>query len=174
MKMLFDFLPIVLFFITYKFLGIYPATLVAMITSAMQIIYIWLRHHRLELMQIITLVIILVLGSATLFLHNPMFIKWKPTAIYWVFAVVFLATHFVAKKTLLEQMLGQKITLPKAVWNKLNLSWTIFFAVLGLVNIYVIYNFSTNAWVNFKLFGALGLTVAFVIIQSFYIAKYAK
>jgi intracellular septation protein len=174
MKMLFDFLPIALFFVAYKFFGIYAATLVAMVTSLLQIFYIWIKHHRLELMHIITLVIILVLGSATLFMHNPMFIKWKPTAIYWVFAVVFITTHFFTKKTLIEQMLGKKIALPKSVWGKLNLGWAVFFAVLGLINVYVVYNFSTNAWVNFKLFGAMGLTVAFVIVQSFYIAKYAK
>lgn len=174
MKMLFDFLPIILFFVAYKVWGIYVATLTAMAISLIQILYFWLRHHRFELMQVITLIIILLLGTATLLLHNPLFIKWKPTAIYWAFAVAFLVTHFFAKKTLIERMLDKNINLPKTVWRKLNLSWIIFFMLLGIVNIYVLYNFSTNAWVNFKLFGALGATILFVVIQSFYITKHAK
>lgn len=174
MKMLFDFFPIILFFIAYKFFGIYVATAVAMGASLLQVIYFWLRYHRVEAMHIITLIIILSLGSATLLLHNSMFIKWKPTVIYWVFALMFLLTQFIGNKTLLQRMLGTKITLPNPIWTKLNVSWGVFFAVMGIANLYVVYHYSTNTWVDFKLFGTLGLTIVFIIIQSIYMAKHIK
>ena len=172
MKMLVDFFPIILFFTAYKFFGIYTATAVAMAASLLQVLYSWFWHHRVEAMQVITLVVIMLLGSVTLLLHNIMFIKWKPTVIYWIFALMFLLTQFIGNKTLLQRMLGTKITLPVTVWNRLNISWAVFFAAMGIANLYVVYNYSTNTWVNFKLFGTLGLTVLFVIIQSFYMAKY--
>lgn len=172
--MLFDFFPIILFFIAYKFFGIYVATAFAMATSLIQVAYFWFKHHRVEMMHILTLVIILILGGATLLLHDVMFIKWKPTVVYWIFTVIFLSTQLFSKKTLLESMMGSKIELPKPIWNKLNLSWAIFWALMGVANLYVVYNFSTNTWVNFKLFGTLGLTLIFVIGQSIYMAKYIK
>ncbi len=174
MKLLFDFFPILLFFIAYKFFGIFVATAVAMIASLFQVGYYWFRHHRVEMLHIITLVTILILGSATLLLHNIMFIKWKPTVIYWVFALVFLITQFFGPKTLLERMMDKQITLPPMLWKRLNLSWVFFWALMGIANLYVIYNYNTNTWVNFKLFGTLGLTILFVIGQSFFMRKHIK
>jgi intracellular septation protein len=174
MKLLFDFFPILLFFMAYKLFGIYVATAIAMLASVLQAAGCWFKHHRFESTHLITLLIILLLGSATIFLHNVMFIKWKPTAVYWTFALLFLATQFIGNKTLIQRMMDGKINLPTSIWNRLNLLWGIFFALMGLANLYVVYNFTTNIWVNFKLFGTLGLTILFVLLQSFYIARHLE
>ncbi len=172
MKFLVDFLPIIVFFVVYKFYGIYAATASAIAISFLQVGYTWLRTRKFEKMQVATLLIITVLGGATLLLHNEMFIKWKPTAINWVFALVFLISHFVGRKNLTQAVLDKNVKLPQSVWARLNLSWVAFFVIVGAVNIYVVYHYSTNTWVNFKLFGVLGLTVIFVIIQAIYLAKH--
>lgn len=174
MKLLFDFFPILLFFIAFKFYGIYYATAVAMIASILQVAGYWIKHRRFETLHIITLVCVIFLGGATLLFHNPLFIKWKPTVIYWAFAVAFFCTHFIGKKPLIQRMMEEKLVLPQGVWHRLNLSWVIFFVVMGCVNIYVAYHFSTNIWVDFKLFGTLGLTFLFVILQAFYMARHAE
>ncbi|MDR1057355.1 MAG: septation protein A [Coxiellaceae bacterium] len=174
MKLLFDFLPMVLFFISYKLYGIYIATIVIVIASLLQTGIFWLKHRRIEFIHMITLVLVLILGAATLLSHNEMFIKWKPTAIYWVFALLFLGSQMIGNKLLVERLMGSKITLPKNVWKQLNLSWVIFFVLMGGINLYVAYYFNTDIWVNFKLFGALGGTVIFGILQSLYMAKYLK
>jgi intracellular septation protein len=171
MKFLGDFFPILLFFIAYKLYGIYVATAVAIAASVAQVSWHWLRHRQVPNMQLVTLALIVVLGGATLLLHDENFIKWKPTAVNWAFALAFLATSFIGKKTLIERMLGASLTLTPAVWQRLNLSWVAFFIVLGLLNIYVIYHFDTDTWVNFKLFGMTGLTLLFVLAQSVYIMR---
>lgn len=173
MKLLFDFFPILLFFIAFKLFGIFIATAIAMIASLLQVSIYWFKHRRFELMQIITLVCVILLGGATLLLHNELFIKWKPTAIYWVFALLFLTTQFIGNKTLVQRLMEEKIELPHATWQKLNISWFVFFILMGIANIFVAYHYSTNIWVNFKLFGSLGLTICFVLVQSLYIAKHA-
>jgi intracellular septation protein len=174
MKLLFDFFPIILFFIAYKLVGIYVATAVAMLASLIQTMSFWFKHRRFELTHIITLAIILILGSATIILHDAMFIKWKPTAVYWLFALLFLGTQFIGNKTLIQRMMDGKLTLPDVIWTRLNLSWSIFFVAMGIANLYVVYHFSTNTWVNFKLFGTLGLTIVFVVVQSLYIARHIE
>lgn len=174
MKLLFDFFPIALFFAAYKFYGIFTATIVAMIAVLLQVGFFWFKHRRIEITHAITLILILVLGTATLFSHNEIFIKWKPTAIYWVFALLFLGSQFIGKKTFIQHLMDNKITLPQSIWQKLNWSWAIFFGLMGTINLYVAYHFNTNTWVNFKLFGALGGTVIFGILQSLYMAKYLK
>lgn len=174
MKLLFDFFPIVLFFICYKFYGIYVATITIIIASLLQTGTFWLKHRRIEFTHGITLVLVIILGAATLFFHNELFIKWKPTAIYWVFALLFWGSQIMGMKPLLERLMGSKITLPHNIWQRLNLSWAIFFACMGGVNLYVAYYFNTDIWVNFKLFGTLGGTIVFVILQSLYMAKYLK
>lgn len=174
MKLLFDFFPIVLFFLGYKFYGIYVATTVMIIASLLQTGAFWFKHRRFELTHVVTLVLVIMLGAATLLFHNELFIKWKPTAIYWVFALLFLGSQVIGSKPLLERLMGSKITLPKSVWYRLNLSWVIFFVLMGGINLYVAYKFNTDIWVNFKLFGALGGTLIFGILQSLYMAKYLK
>ncbi|HVV68361.1 MAG TPA: septation protein A [Gammaproteobacteria bacterium] len=172
MKLLFDFFPIFLFFIAFKFFGIYIATATTMLASLLQVGIYWLKHRRFESLHIITLVTVVLLGGSTLLLHNDLFIKWKPTAIYWVFALAFLSSQFIGKKPLIQRLLDSKLSLPRNVWQRLNVSWILFFVLMGIANIYVLYHFSTNAWVNFKLFGTLGLTLVFMVIQAIYMTKY--
>lgn len=174
MKLLFDFFPILLFFIGYKFYGIYAATIIAMVASLLQVGYFWFKHRKVEITHVITLVLILVLGTATLFLHNEMFIKWKPTAIYWAFTLLFLGSQIIGTKPFIQRLMDDKITLPQNVWQRLNLSWALFFGCMGGVNLYIAYHYSTNTWVNFKLFGTLGSTIVFGILQALYMAKYLK
>lgn len=187
MKLFFDFLPIVLFFIAYKFgggiyewdgqeydiKGIYVATAVMIIATVIQTSINWLLHRKVEKSHMITLVLVLVLGGATLWLQNPDFIKWKPTAVNWLFALAFVAAQVFTDKSLLERMMSEHIQLPTAVWFKLNVAWVLFFIGSGIANLYVAFNFDENTWVNFKLFGLLGLTVIFIIGQSIYLAKHA-
>lgn len=174
MKLLFDFFPILLFFIIYKFLGIFYATAAAMIASAAQVAGYWLVKRRFEMMHLITLLLVVILGSATLLLHDAMFIKWKPTAIYWCFAIICLIMQFVGHKNLVERLFQSKINLPKIVWTRLNYGWIVFFSLMGVINLYVVYHFSTNAWVNFKLFGTLILTLLFGVVQTIYMSKHMQ
>lgn len=174
MKLLFDFLPIVIFFIAYKFFGIYVATAAAIGISFMQVIGYWIKHKHVPTLQWISLAILIVLGGGTLLLHDELLIKWKPTALNWIFAVIFLATQFFTEKPLIQRLMEKNISLPKAVWSTLNLSWIVFFTVMGIANIFVAYHYSTDTWVNFKLFGMLGLTIAFAIAQAVYLSRYVK
>ena len=172
MKFLFDFLPILLFFIAFKFYGIYVATATAIAATVIQVGWLWLRHRKVETMPLVTLVLIVVLGGATLVLQDETFIKWKPTAVNWLFSAAFLGSQFIGDKTLIERMMSSQMALPKAIWARLNASWVVFFFAMGLANLFVAFNFDTDTWVDFKLFGMLGLTLAFVIAQAFYLARH--
>ncbi|MCD6055070.1 MAG: septation protein [Gammaproteobacteria bacterium] len=172
MKLLADFFPIVLFFVAYKFFNLYVATAVAIVVSAIQVGIYWLRYHKLDRMQLTTLILIAVLGGATLLLHNEIYIKWKPSILNWAFAFFFLASHFIGKKPLIQRLMEKNIILSSSIWIRLNLSWVSFFTLMGFLNLYVIYHFSTDAWVNFKLFGMLGLTLLFIMIQAVYLARH--
>lgn len=174
MKLLFDFLPIFLFFIVYKLYGIYAATGVAIVASLLQLVVYRIKNKKFEVMHIITFFSILLLGGATLLLHNEIFVKWKPTILYWILGVLFIGSSLFAKKTLIQRMMEGSIQMPLAVWRRLNILWSIFFVLLGAANLFVVYHYSTDTWVNFKLFGTMGLTILFVIVQSFYIAKYIE
>ncbi len=174
MKLLFDFFPILLFFIAYKMQGIFVATAVVIIAAFVQVAVFWLMHRRFEKMHLITLAIIIVFGGATLVFQDPVFIKWKPTVVNWLFAIVFLASQFIGDKTLLERMMSHAITVPTIVWLRLNLIWVVFFLCMGIANLFVAYRFDENTWVNFKLFGMMGLTLAFVIGQSLYLARHLE
>ncbi len=171
-KLLFDFLPIMLFFIAFKLFDIYIATGVAIAASALQLLLHWYKHKRFEKMHVITFIMIAVLGSATLLLHNELFIKWKPTAINWVFALLFAGSHIFAKRPFIAHLLAKQITLPDAIWTRLNLLWIVFFTAIGAINLFVVYHFDTQTWVNFKLFGMLGLTFVFVLLQSLYLSRH--
>lgn len=174
MKLLYDFFPILLFFIAYKFFGLYVATAIAIAASFIQVSVHWLKHRQWDKMQLITLVLITVLGSATLLLQNEIFIKWKPTVINWLFAAAFLISQYVGKKSFTQRLMDAHVSLPANIWTRLNMSWIGFFVLLGGLNLWVVYNFSTDAWVNFKLFGMLGLTIVFVIVQAIYLSYYMK
>jgi intracellular septation protein len=174
MKFLYDFFPILLFFIAYKMYDIYVATAVAMVAAAVQTLGFWLKHRRFEKMHLVTLGLLLVFGGLTLLLHDPVFIKWKPTVINWLFAIVFLGSHWIGDKPLVERMMSHAIQAPLPVWLRLSWMWVIFFVGIGLLNLYVAFNYSEEAWVNFKLFGMLGITFAFVIGQAFYLSRYIE
>ncbi|MDH3561503.1 MAG: septation protein A, partial [Gammaproteobacteria bacterium] len=162
MKFLFDLFPIILFFLTYKLYDIYVATAVAIAAAFVQTGLYWLKHRKFENMHLVTLAILIVFGGLTLVLRDPIFIKWKPTVVNWLFGAVFLGSRFIGKRTLVERMMSHAITVPGPVWVKLNWSWVAFFMGMGVLNLYVAYNYSEDTWVNFKLFGMMGLTIAFV------------
>ena len=174
MKFLFDLFPVILFFVAFKFQGIYAATGVAIAATVVQIGWVWLRHRTVEPMQWVSLVIISVFGGATLLLHNETFIKWKPTVLYWLFAATLTLSALVWRKNLIRAMLGKQVTMPDAAWSKLNAAWAAFFAVMGVVNLYVAYQFSTDAWVNFKLFGSMGLMLVFILAQSVWLSRHMQ
>ncbi len=171
-KILWDFFPILLFFIVYKQFDIYIATATLMCASVFQVFIGWITTRKFEKMHIVTLVLVLVLGGATLLLQDIRFIKWKPSIVNWLFAVVFAGSHFIGERPIIQRMMSEHITMPNAVWFRLSMSWIIFFIISGLANIIVVFNFDTDTWVNFKLFGMLGLTLVFVILQSIFLSKY--
>lgn len=174
MKVFYDYIAIIAFFIIYKFFGIYVATASAIVISALQTILHRLIYKRFEKIHLITFAVILVLGGATLFFHNALFIKWKPSIIYWVFAIALLLSNKIGKMPLMQRMLESKISMPAHLWQQLNNNWAYFFITLGALNVYVLTHFSTNAWVNFKLFGTLGLTLLFTVVQFMLLGPHIK
>ena len=172
MKFLFDFFPILLFFLAYKFFDIYVATGVAIAATFVQVAISWFRTRKVATMQLATLGIIVIFGGLTLYLHDEQFIKWKPTVINWLFGATFLVSQIFGEQTAIERMLGANLTLPKEVWRRLNLGWVIFFLCLGGANLFVMSHYDRDTWVNFKLFGMLGLTMLFVVLQSLYLSRY--
>ena len=174
MKFLFDLFPVILFFIAFKFAGIYAATGVAIAATFGQVGWLKMRGKKVEPMLWVSLGIIVVFGSATLLLHDETFIKWKPTVLYWMFASVLSGSTLLFGKNLIRTMLGEQIQLPDPAWSKLNFSWAGFFACMGFLNLYVAFNYPTDTWVNFKLFGGMGLMLVFVIGQSLFLAKYVE
>jgi intracellular septation protein len=179
MQILIDFLPIIAFFGVYKLYGsfvsaddaMFAATIAIMIVMTVQISVQWLRTRTVNRMLLISGVLVLVFGGITLMLRDALFIQWKPTILNWLFALAFLGSQFIGKQTLIERMMGHAIELPQPIWRRLNFMWVINFALLGAANIYVVYNFSEAAWVNFKLYGMLGLTLLMALIQGVYIAR---
>lgn len=174
MKLLFDSLPILIFFIAYKFSDIYTATISVIVLTLLQVGFYWLKYRRIDRMLMLTAVLALLLGSITLLLHDEIYIKWKPTVIYWLLSVIFIGSQYISGKSIIERMLEGNLKLPKLVWNRLNLSWALFFFVMGVSNLFVVYHYSTDVWVNFKLIGILGLTLIFIILQSLYLARYIQ
>lgn len=172
MKLLFDLFPVILFFIAFKFAGIYVATGVAIAATVAQIAWTKWRHGKVDTMLWVSFAIIAVFGGATLVLHDATFIKLKPTVLYWLFSATLLFSSILFNKNLVRSLLHEKIALPLHVWHRLNLMWSLFFAVLGVVNLYVAFNFSEEAWVNFKLFGFTGLMAMFILAQSAWLSKY--
>ena len=174
MKLLLDFVPIILFFVAYKVWGIYAATGVALAATVVQLAYMRIKTGKTEPMQWVSLAIIVVFGGATLLAHNENFIKWKPTVLYWVMGAVLLIGQLVFNKNFIRTLMGTQIQLPDPVWKNLNWGWTGFFAVMGALNLWVAFNFDTDTWVNFKLFGGMGLMIVFVIAQAIYLSRHVK
>ncbi|VVD64792.1 septation protein A [Pandoraea anhela] len=174
MKFLFDLLPVILFFVAFKFAGIYVATGIAIVTTIVQVIWMWFRHRKVEPMQWVSLAIIVVFGGATMLLHDETFIKWKPTALYWLFGVTLFVAELMFGKNLIRAMMEKQMTLPEHLWRAVNFSWALFFLAMGVLNLVIAYHFSTDTWVDFKLFGGMGLMVVFIVVQSLWLAKYIK
>ncbi|MFS0754214.1 septation protein A [Noviherbaspirillum sp. 1P10PC] len=203
MKFLFDMFPVILFFGVFKWgeghadaaqamVGQYLsglvsggsvgpeqapillATAVAIIATIAQIAYLLIRGRKVDGMLWVSLAIIVVFGGATIYFHNEAFIKWKPTVLYWVFAVVLIGAQVTMGKNLIRLMMKAQIDLPDPVWTRLNLAWAGFFAAMGALNLYIAFNFPTSVWVNFKLFGFMGLMIAFVVAQTMFLSKYIK
>lgn len=174
MKFLFDLFPVILFFITFKIAGIYAATAVAIAATFAQIAWVWFRHRKVDTMLWVSLGIVSVFGSMTLIFHDETFIKWKPTVLYWAFAGALAGGMLFFRKNLIRSLLAEKIELPDAAWQKLNLSWIGFFVFMGIANLFVAYNFSTDDWVNFKLFGGTGLMLVFVLVQGLLLSKHIE
>lgn len=174
MKLLIDFAPIAVFFVAYKLWDIWVATGVAIAATIAQIAYLRWSTGKVEPMQWLSLAIIVVFGGATIALHDPLFIKWKPSILYWCFAAVLAFGQLVLKRNLLKSAMGSQMELPDAAWKVLTWSWCGFFAAMGALNLWVAMNFSEQAWVNFKVFGLFGLMVVFVIAQALYMGRLVK
>ncbi len=203
MKLLFDLFPVILFFAVFKLAGAQPdaaqafaaqylmflvadgeitakqapillATAVAILATLGQVLWLLLRRRHVDTMLWVSLVIIVVFGGATIYFHDEMFIKWKPTVLYWCFALALLGAQLVMRKNLIRSLMGKQMTLPDPVWDKLNLAWSAFFAAMGALNLYIAFNFPLELWVNFKMFGFIALMIAFVIAQTVYLSRYLK
>ena len=174
LKLLFDLFPVILFFAAYKVKGILVATAVAIAASIAQVGWMYFVKKKVEPAALIGLAIIVLFGGATLILRNEAFIKWKPTALYLIFALILAVAQLGFRRNLMKSLMGTQLTLPERVWGRLNWAWAAFFAALAGLNLYVASTFPTATWVNFKLFGIMGLLVAFVIGQSFALAPYLK
>lgn len=174
MKLLFDLFPVVLFFIAYKMYDIYTATAVIIVASIVQVGYFYFKNKRVEKMHVITLALILVLGGLTLILQDENFIKWKPTIVNWGFALVFFGSHYIGEKPIVERMMSQAIALADNIWIRLSWLWILFFIISGITNLYVAFNYDTDTWVDFKLFGLMGMTIVFILIQGVYISRYIE
>jgi intracellular septation protein len=203
MKLLLDFLPLILFFGSYKLAQSQPeravdlatawfgslgagtaveaqtapvllATAVVMATSALQIGLMLAQGRRVDAMLWVSLALVLVLGGATLWFHNDTFIKWKPSVLYWFMGASLWVSHTLFRHNLLRALMGGQIELPASVWQRLNFAWIAFFGLMGLLNVYVAYSFPTSVWVNFKVFGALGLMLLFLIVQAIYLSRHLK
>lgn len=203
MKFIFDLFPVILFFGAFKWgeahagtaqtfvshylsalvsggtvtpaqAPILLATAVAIVATLAQVGWLLMRRKHVDGMLWMSLAIIVIFGGATIYFHDENFIKWKPTVLYWFFGLTLLGTNALAGKNLMRSMMGKQIALPDAIWNRLNLAWSVFFLVLGCVNLYVAFHFSTEVWVNFKLFGFMGLMVLFIIGQSLVLSRHME
>ncbi|NIG98123.1 MAG: septation protein A [Serratia symbiotica] len=172
MKQFLDFLPLLIFFILYKLHDIYLASGALIAATALVLVFTWVQYRKVEKMALITFLMVLVFGTLTLVFHNDLFIKWKVTVIYGLFALVLLISQLVHKKPLVQRMLGKELTLPDKVWRNLNLAWAVFFLVCGLANIYVAFWLPQSTWVNFKVFGLTALTLVFTLISGIYIYRH--
>lgn len=172
MKFLFDLFPVILFFVAFKIYGIYVATGVAIAATLIQISWVKLKHGKVDNMLIASGIIIVLFGGATLLLQDETFIKWKPTVLYWLFGIALIVASLLFKKNLIRAMMEKQISMPDAIWDKLNTAWAVFFLLLGGLNLFVAYQFTTEVWVNFKLFGTMILMFAFIVGQSLMISKY--
>ena len=182
MKFLIDFFPVLAFFIAFKIpenteQGIYLATATIIVATLLQLAINWVIYRRFEKAHVITFAVVLVFGGATLWLHDERFIKWKPTIVVWIFAVIALASEFIGDKNLFRRFIGmvdENINVPDFVWSRLNLTWVVFFILVGLLNLYVAFNYDRAVWVDFKVIGLTLINVLFIGGQIFYLFRYIK
>lgn len=172
MHLAFEYVPLVLFFAVYKFFDIYWATASLIITSALHILYFIIKKEKVPTKNWAFFALLAVFGGLTIFFHDDTFLKWKVTIINGIFAMVLIISQYVFNKNLIKQFLGESISLPDLIWAKLNLSWAVFFTFCAILNIYIAFNFSQDVWVNFKVFGLMGLTLLFTVISIMSIFKY--
>ncbi|MBI1423139.1 MAG: septation protein A [Gammaproteobacteria bacterium] len=182
MKFLFDFFPVIVFYIAYtigkrvtdEVQSMVIATALLIAATCIQVGVTWVRKHKVEKMHIIVLALAIIFGGATIYFRDPAFLIWKVTLAYWLFAMAFLASHYIGEAPIIKRMMQHAIELPEIIWTRVSYMWILFFAAIGIVNLIIARSVSFDAWVNFKLFGTFGLTLVFVIIQSLYLARHAK
>ena len=174
MKMLFDIFPVILFFAAYQLSDIYVATATAIGASIAQVAWVLLRGRKVDKMLWVSLGVIVVFGGATLVFRDKTFIQWKPTVLYWLFATALVVSAYAFKKNLIRAMMEKQVSLPDQIWRRLLTSWIGFFVVMGMLNLYVAYTFSEAVWVNFKLFGGMGLMLGFVLLQALMLARHVQ
>ena len=174
MKLLLDFFPIALFFIVFKVYGIFAATAIAIVATVLQIAWMRYKNGRVDTMQWISLGVIVVFGGATLVTQDETFIKWKPSVLYWLMCSTLWAGYFFFKRNFIQSLMGAQLELPQEVWGRLLQAWAAFFMLMGFINIWVAYNFDTDTWVSYKLFGGLGLMLVFVVLQGLFLSRYMK
>jgi len=174
MKFMFDMFPVLLFYIAYKFSGdnFFIATAVIIPASFLQVGLYWRKHRRVETMHVVVLGLVVIFGGLTLILHDAEFLKWKVSIVNWLFGAAFLISQFIGDKCLVERMLATSISVPKPVWLRLNTGWGVFSLAMGFLNLYVFKHFDDATWVNFKVYGLIGLTIVFVVLQAFYLARH--
>lgn len=175
MQMFYEILPVFLFFLAFKFYDIYVATVVGILATSLQVIITRVLSGSWDRKQVVTMFIFLIFGSMTLYFHNPIFVKWKPTIVFWIFAAAILVTHFTRKplmQRMMENALENSAVIPKRVWTKINLMWAIFFAAMGAINLYIAYSFSNDAWVNFKFYGITISLILISVVQALYLVRY--
>ena len=175
-KIIFDFLPLILFFVALKLGDIYIATKVAMAATVLQIIWLKVKRQKIEASHWLNLIVIVLFGGLTIYLQDENFIKWKPTVLYWIFALIIAGALLISNNNLIKRLMGTQITLPEPVWTKLAYSWSAFFALMGILNLFVAFSgyFTIDQWATFKVFGLTILLIVFVIGQSLVLAKYMR
>lgn len=182
MKILFDFFPVIIFYIAYtiskRFVGevegMVIATALLIAATCAQVAINWWRKRKVEKMHLVVLVLAIVFGGATIYFHEPKYLAWKVTLGNWLFALAFLASHFIGDTPIVKRMMQHAVELPTKIWNRLSYMWILFFAIVGGINQIVFQHVSFDTWVQFKLFGMFGLTLVFVIIQSIYLARHVR
>ena len=174
MQFLIDLLPVIAFFIAYKLAGIYVATGVLIVGVLAQTAISWIRHRKVSGMLLTSAVLVVIFGGLTLAIHDATFIKWKPTVVSWLFAAAFVVSQYMSGPTIIQRMLGENVQLDAADWKRLNMMWALFFVFEGVLNIWVAYTFDEATWVNFKLFGLMGITLVFALLQGVWISRRAE
>ncbi len=171
MQLLLDFFPVIAFFVAYKLADIYVATGVIIAAVIIQVAVQWFRHRKVSPMTLISGALVLIFGTITLLVHDKSFIQWKPTVLNWLFGAGFLVSQFFGEQPVIQRLMGANLTLERPLWIKLNMMWVAFFFVMGALNLYVAFSFEESTWVNFKLFGMLGLTMVFALLQGAWLSS---